>query len=121
MIWYFERMGYFGLAMVLWPKAKSMAKIGTSTSLWRHLVADYEEGTYYLYFLLLSLSPPVIISLIKNTLPRDIYNDSDIHRFAQDHFTPSPYPGGVYINIPARRSLNLLNFTNQTVVADAGK
>lgn len=76
MVWYFEREGYLGLAMTIWGKAKRLAEKGTATSLWRHLVADYSEGRYYLYYLLLSLPPKVIVFLVQNTLTRDIHVDS---------------------------------------------
>lgn len=120
MLWYFEREGYLGLALTIWGKAKRLAEQGTAMSLWRHLVADYNERRYHLYYLLLSLPPKVIASLIKNTLTRDIHVDSQIRRFAQDHLTPSSYPG-VYMNVPARGSMNVTNFAYSAIAVDAGK
>ena len=114
-----DTAGYWGLAMSLCTRAKEEFETpGTSpSSYWRILVDDYQDETFHLYTLLLSIPRPVLRSLIRNTFTYDIIHDAEVKTFAATYMQPDSVPG-VYANILARKSVS---FAGPAAAADDGK
>ena len=87
---------------------------------WKVLLNDWAEKRFYVYAILLSLPPPIIRSLIQNTLVYDIVNHRDVASFVFHFMEPTPL-SGIYMNSPIRLSGIMHQFTNSGNSAQNGK
>ncbi|MCJ1404772.1 hypothetical protein MMC11_007998 [Xylographa trunciseda] len=119
MLYFFEKQGYWGLAITMYNFARREC-MQAPNSRWKHVLDDYDNHFYDLYALLLTLPGSVIRSLISNTFTSDItHQNKELRNFASTEMAPIDRPG-IYFNVIARVQ-NLLNIPGTGLPSDAGK
>ena len=98
MLQVFENLDYIGLEQYIVKSAKLQCQqAATPPRSYKLIMEDYEKKTGYVFALLHQLPPAVIRSLIRNTLPFDKINDSEVRAFYESEMTVKNPCAGVYI------------------------
>ncbi|MCJ1479123.1 hypothetical protein MMC13_007807 [Lambiella insularis] len=101
MLYFFESEGYWGLVRTIYLRAEQEVQQGTDASQWQILTEDWNSKKFDLYYLLITLPPNIIRSLIRGTLTLDMERDRALDVFVSIHMA-SISRAGIYINILAR-------------------
>ncbi|MCJ1383950.1 hypothetical protein MMC17_007064 [Xylographa soralifera] len=111
MLYWFEKEGYWGLALTIYAYANTMDRDRSDTNYWNILVRDWASGDCYLYYLLLSLPGYIIRALVKNTLTSEIVLNGDVGKYAATYMSAKLTYPGVYLNIPAKHIASIMGPT----------